>query len=81
MRYAERNKIGFRIDHDAGKSSLTNFFGHSQRIANGIQAAEFRREGAPGDVDAFDSYEQVARAEWDTLLFFFGVIINRMLAG
>ena len=45
------------------------------RIANAIQAEEFAREGAPGDVDAFDSYEQVARAEWDTLLFFFGVIM------
>ncbi|MDQ3039162.1 MAG: sodium:proton antiporter NhaD [Pseudomonadota bacterium] len=45
------------------------------REANAIQAEEFDREGAPGDVDAFDSYEQVARAEWDTLLFFFGVIM------
>ena len=45
------------------------------RIANAIQAEEFARDGAPGDVDAFDSYEQVARAEWDTLLFFFGVIM------
>ncbi len=35
----------------------------------------FNREGSPGDIDAFDSYEQVARAEWDTLLFFFGVIM------
>lgn len=56
--------------------ALLKLYGwHLQRIANGIQAAEFRREGAPGDVDAFDSYEQVARAEWDTLLFFFGVIM------
>lgn len=46
-----------------------------QRVASAIQAAEFQRGGAPGDVDAFDSYEQVARAEWDTLLFFFGVIM------
>jgi Na+/H+ antiporter NhaD/arsenite permease-like protein len=45
------------------------------RIANAMQAEEFAREGTPGDVDAFDSYEQVARAEWDTLLFFFGVIM------
>ena len=36
---------------------------------------EFDRHGSPGDIDAFDSYEQVARAEWDTLLFFFGVIM------
>ena len=39
------------------------------------ERAEFERQGAPGDIDAFDSYEQVARAEWDTLLFFFGVIM------
>ncbi len=32
-------------------------------------------EGRPGDVSAFDSFRNVARAEWDTLLFFFGVIM------
>lgn len=31
--------------------------------------------GEPGDVAAFDSFVQVARAEWDTLLFFYGVIM------
>lgn len=45
------------------------------RTALRVEAEEFDRQGAPGDVDAFDSYEQVARAEWDTLLFFFGVIM------
>lgn len=56
--------------------ALLKLYGwHLQRVANAIQAEAFRREGAPGDVDAFDSYEQVARAEWDTLLFFFGVIL------
>ncbi len=56
--------------------ALLKLYGwHLQRVASAIQAAEFAREGAPGDVDAFDSYEQVARAEWDTLLFFFGVIM------
>ena len=45
------------------------------RTARSSEAADFDRQGAPGDVDAFDSYEQVARAEWDTLLFFFGVIM------
>lgn len=29
-----------------------------------------------GDIQAFDSFEHVARAEWDTLLFFFGVIMS-----
>jgi len=56
--------------------ALLKLYGwHLTRAATAQQAAEFAREGAPGDVDAFDSYEQVARAEWDTLLFFFGVIM------
>ena len=39
---------------------------------------ESRGEANPGeigDVQAFDSYRELARAEWDTLLFFFGVIM------
>ncbi|HEX5362185.1 MAG TPA: sodium:proton antiporter NhaD [Fluviicoccus sp.] len=28
-----------------------------------------------GEIESFDSFEFVARAEWDTLLFFFGVIL------
>ncbi|HTL14803.1 MAG TPA: sodium:proton antiporter NhaD [Thermomonas sp.] len=56
--------------------ALLKLYGwHLTRVANARQAVEFARQGAPGDVDAFDSYEQVARAEWDTLLFFFGVIM------
>ena len=56
--------------------ALLKLYGwHLTRVANAQQAADFAREGTPGDVDAFDSYEQVARAEWDTLLFFFGVIM------
>lgn len=31
--------------------------------------------GQAGDVQPFDSFREVARAEWDTLLFFFGVIM------
>jgi Na+/H+ antiporter NhaD/arsenite permease-like protein len=56
--------------------ALLKLYGwHLTRKANAIQTAEYERAGSPGDVDAFDSYEQVARAEWDTLLFFFGVIM------
>ena len=56
--------------------ALLKLYGwHLTRKANAIQMLDFDRQGAPGDVDAFDSYEQVARAEWDTLLFFFGVIM------
>jgi Na+/H+ antiporter NhaD/arsenite permease-like protein len=46
-----------------------------RRTARMLELDQFNREGSPGDIDAFDSYEQVARAEWDTLLFFFGVIM------
>jgi Na+/H+ antiporter NhaD/arsenite permease-like protein len=31
--------------------------------------------GEIGDIQAFDSYRELARAEWDTLIFFFGVIM------
>ena len=31
--------------------------------------------GVAGEVNAFDGFREVARAEWDTLLFFFGVIM------
>jgi len=31
--------------------------------------------GEAGDIEPFDSFREVSRAEWDTLLFFFGVIM------
>lgn len=33
------------------------------------------REGTIGDVVAFDVFQKVTRAEWDTLLFFYGVVL------
>ena len=33
-------------------------------------------EHVPGDVIAYDSFHEIARAEWDTLLFFFGIIMS-----
>lgn len=33
------------------------------------------KRGKVGDISAFDSFREIARAEWDTLLFFFGVIM------
>lgn len=44
-----------------------------QRFRSGVFCTF--RLGELGDVRAFDSYREVARAEWDTLLFFFGVIM------
>lgn len=32
--------------------------------------------GEAGEIAAFDMYRHVARAEWDTLLFFYGVILS-----
>jgi len=56
--------------------ALLKLYGwYLQRTARPHELAGFAKEGSPGDIDAFDSYEQVARAEWDTLLFFFGVIM------
>lgn len=58
--------------------AFLKFYGFWLERTAGVSTAEaagFAREGTPGDVDAFDSYELVARAEWDTLLFFFGVIM------
>jgi len=56
--------------------ALLQLYGwHLQRTARQLELAGFGEEGIPGEIDAFDSYEQVARAEWDTLLFFFGVIM------
>lgn len=59
----------------AGLAVLKLYGWHLTRTARRPESADFERQGVPGDVDAFDSYEQVARAEWDTLLFFFGVIL------
>ncbi len=49
-------------------------FGHYlSRTEGGANAAGPGEE--TGDVVPFDSFREVARAEWDTLLFFFGVIM------
>ncbi len=36
---------------------------------------EAEREGQLGDPVAFDVFRKIARAEWDTLLFFYGVVL------
>ncbi len=36
---------------------------------------ELEHQGQMGDVVAFDVFRKVARAEWDTLLFFYGVVL------
>jgi len=51
------------------------FFGFYLRRTHVILPQDVVGYGQVGDVTAFDSYREVARAEWDTLLFFFGVIM------
>ena len=51
------------------------FFGYYLRRTHRPDPADVVDYGDAGDVRAFDSFRQVARVEWDTLLFFFGVIM------
>ena len=51
------------------------FFGYYLRITHVPTTGDTARHGHAGEVTAFDGFRQVARAEWDTLLFFFGVIM------
>jgi len=49
---------------------------HRERNAtNGEAAAELEHDSQMGDIVAFDVFSKVARAEWDTLLFFYGVVL------
>ncbi len=50
-------------------------FGHYLNTTHVRTLADQPGYGQAGDVQAFDSFREVARAEWDTLLFFFGVIM------
>ena len=48
-------------------------FGHYlNRTSNLVRVG---RGAEVGDIQGFDSFREVSRAEWDTLLFFFGVIM------
>ena len=51
------------------------FFGYYLRRTHQAIPSDRPDYGQAGGVAPFDSFEQVARAEWDTLLFFFGVIM------
>jgi NhaD family Na+/H+ antiporter len=50
-------------------------FGHYLAATHAATPAYQSEYGEVGDVQPFDSFRAVARAEWDTLLFFFGVIM------
>lgn len=51
------------------------FFGYYLRKTHVPVPAEDPGFGQAGDVVPFDSFREVERVEWDTLLFFFGVIM------
>jgi Na+/H+ antiporter NhaD/arsenite permease-like protein len=54
---------------------LLKFYGYYLKITHKPHPDDAAEYGQVGDVAAFDSFRAVARAEWDTLLFFFGVIM------
>lgn len=51
------------------------FFGFYLRKTHTVTPQDRRDYGELGDVAPFDSFREVSRVEWDTLLFFFGVIM------
>jgi len=51
------------------------FFGYYLRNTPDVAQFTHNQSGRLGDVTAFDSFRATARVEWDTLLFFFGVIM------
>ena len=51
------------------------FLGYYLRITFGTTVFDRKQYGEIGDTLPFDSFREVARVEWDTLLFFFGVIM------
>ena len=51
------------------------FYGYYLRVTHATTTGDRENYGMVGDTMAFDSFGEVARIEWDTLLFFFGVIM------
>ncbi|EGV16007.1 sodium:proton antiporter NhaD [Thiocapsa marina] len=52
------------------------FFGFFLRMSHhGWQQRNVERANLIGDITPFDVFNKVARAEWDTLLFFYGVVL------
>jgi Na+/H+ antiporter NhaD/arsenite permease-like protein len=57
------------------------FFGYYLKKTHAIYAApntwdEEKSKEVVGDVVPFDIFNKIARAEWDTLLFFYGVVVS-----
>ncbi|WP_273438199.1 sodium:proton antiporter NhaD [Sedimenticola selenatireducens] len=54
---------------------LKKTYHRDRNTSNGEAATELEHDGQMGDLVAFDVFSKVARAEWDTLLFFYGVVL------
>ncbi len=50
-------------------------FGYFLRRTHSSTPFDQESYGTVGDIPPFDAFETIARVEWDTLLFFFGVIM------
>ncbi|MDH3481190.1 MAG: sodium:proton antiporter NhaD [Gammaproteobacteria bacterium] len=55
--------------------AVLKFYGYYLRITHATTPHDRENYGQVGDTAPFDSFREVARVEWDTLLFFFGVIM------
>ena len=59
-----------------GLGYLQFFAYYLKKTHGGLEARALDREGGEiGDVVPFDIFERIARAEWDTLFFFYGVVV------
>ncbi|MCU7904988.1 MAG: sodium:proton antiporter NhaD [Candidatus Thiodiazotropha sp. (ex Epidulcina cf. delphinae)] len=54
---------------------LKKTYGKEHHHPNKEGMTEMEHDGQMGDMVAFDVFNKVARAEWDTLLFFYGVVL------
>ncbi len=55
--------------------AVLKFFGFYLRRTYRATVFDRKLYGEIGDISPFDSFREVSRVEWDTLLFFFGVIM------
>lgn len=55
--------------------ALLKFYGYYLNQTHHKTQSDTANYGQLGDIGAFDSFKFIAQAEWDTLLFFFGVIM------
>jgi len=55
--------------------SYLKIFGYYLKMSHLAATTDQANYGVIGDTQAFDIYREFARVEWDTLMFFFGVIM------